>query len=234
MKGYRTARITGAIFRLIFTLLILAVVGIVCWRIFFSTALPDEVKHLQKNEVLSAAYAANGGKLTFRRQEQATVTRGETNNGYFAVVDCVFIPEAEQVQLVFRYNNSTIRRLAVDHGLDAVPSKSETLFDVTLARTTDLTPEDKADNLTDPSTLAVDRIAPTSSVRAETTLYTYYRYVFDGVTIEELTDGIYADVYYLGDLDYTKTPYGTLCLYANGDPWLDYSLSSGDKKALED
>lgn len=232
MKGYRSARAVGALFRFLFSLLICSVIGIVIWRVFFSTSVPKEVKYLQGNDVLSAAYAEHDGNLTFRYQEQASITRGEQNNGYFAVVDCVFIPEAEQVQILFRYNNSTIRHLAADFGLDAVPDKSETLFDVTLLRTTDLTPDDPDDNLTDPATLSSERFSPTSFVRAETSLYTYYRFVFDGVTVEDLTDGIFADVYYLGDLDYDASPYGALCLYANGDAWLNKTLSAGDKKAF--
>ena len=232
MKGYRTARAVSWMFRLVFTLLVFAVVGVVVWRVFFSEKIPKEIRYLQKNEVLSAAYAANDENLTFRRQEQASITRGEKNNGYFSVVDCVFIPEAEQVQIVFRYNNSTIRHLAADYGLDPIPDKAEELFDVTLVRTTDLTPDDKTDN-GDPSTLAKERILPSSSVRAENSLYTFYRIVFDGVRIEPDTDGIFADVYYLGSLDYSATPYGALCLYANGDRWLDRPLSAGDRKVLE-
>ncbi len=233
MRGYRSARITGAIFKALMTLLVFAVIGVVVWRVFLSTKLPKEVRYLQENEILSQAYQETDGNLTFRRQEQSSVTRGANNSGYFSVVDCVFIPEANQVQIVFRYNNSTIRHLADDYGLESIPDKSEELFEVTLLRTTDLTPDDTSDN-GDPSTFGKDRIKPTASVRAETTLYTYYRYVFDNVTIEDTTDGIYADVYYVGDIDYEKNAYGTLCLYAKGDEWLDYSLSSGDKKALHE
>lgn len=231
MKGYKSARVAGAVFRTVLTLLIFAVVGIVVWRVFFSTRLPGEVKYLRENEVLSAAWRETDGNLTFRRQEQASITRAEHNNGYFSVVDCVFIPEAKQVQLVFRYNNSTIRHLAQDYGLEQVPDKSEDLFEVTLLRTTDLTPTDKSDN-GNPDTLKKERIYPTSAVRAETSLYTYIRFVFDGVSVESDTDGVFADVYYRGDIDYTKSAYGTLCLCADGDKWLTYSLSSGDKKAL--
>ena len=231
MKGYRTARAVGWIFRFVFTLLVFAVVGLVIWRVFLSAKIPKSVRYLQPNEVLSAAYEANGGNLTFRRQEQTSITRGEKNNGYFSVVDCVFIPEAEQVQIVFRYNNSTIRHLAADYGLEKIPEKSETLFDVTLLRTTDLTPDDTSDN-GDPSTLSSERIYPTSATRAESSLYTFYRFVFDGVRIEDDTDGVFADVYYLGALDYSATPYGALCLYASGDKWLSRPLSAGDKAAL--
>ena len=52
------------------------------------------------------------------------------------------------------------------------------------------------------------------------------------MTVEGDTDGVFADIYYRGDIDYKKTPYGALCLCADGDAWLPYSLSSGDRKAL--
>lgn len=231
MRGYRTARTIGWVIRLLATLLILSVAGVVIWRVFFSAKIPESVRYLQQNEILSAAYAENDGNLTFRRQEQASITRGEKNNGYFSVVDCVFIPEAEQVQIVFRYNNSTIRHLAADYDLDEIPDKAAELFDVTLVRTTDLTPEDKSDN-GDPSTFASERIHATGATRAESALYTFVRLVFDGVRVEPDTEGVFADVYYLGALDYSDSPYGTLCLYANGDKWLSRPLSSGDRKAL--
>ena len=115
--------------------------------------------------------------------------------------------------------------------LEKIPEKSETLFDVTLLRTTDLTPDDTSDN-GDPSTLSSERIYPTSANRAESSLYTFYRFVFDGVRIEDDTDGVFADVYYLGALDYSDVPYGALCLYASGDKWLSRPLSAGDKAAL--
>lgn len=232
MPRYKAPRIIGGILKLIVTALIALVVGTVIWRVFFSAKIPSEVKYLQKNDILSAAYAENDGNLTFRRQEQASITKAEKNYGYFSVVDCVFIPEASQVQLVFRYNNSTIRHLAEDYGLEEIPAKSEELFEVTLLRTTDLTPENTEDN-GDPSTLKKERIRATSSVRAETQLYTFYRYVFDGVTVEDVTDGVFADVYWLGDINYDADAYGTLCLYANGDEWIDRALSSGDRKAFQ-
>lgn len=232
MKGYKTARRLGWLLKTVITLSVAATIGLLVWRIFFSTAIPNDVRYLQANDRLTAAYQAQDGNISFRYQNQASITRAEKNSGYFSVVDCVFIPEAEQVQLVFRYNNSTIQHLAADYALTEIPQKSEALFDVTIVRTTDLTPEDKSDNQ-DPSTLAIERIQPTSAVRAETALYTYYRLIFDGVTVQDDTDGVLLDIYYLGDVDYSQQAYGTLCLCANGDKWLEKPLSSKDRQAFE-
>ena len=193
--------------------------------------MPDSVDSLLPNAALHSAYESNGGVLTLRYQDQASITRAENNAGYFSVVSCVFIPEANQVQLVFRYNNSTIQHLAEDYGLEQVPPKSDHLFDVSLVRTTDLTPSDRSDNL-DPSTLSKERILPTQSRRDETLLYTYYRYVFDGVRVEDVTDGIYADIYYVGSTDYALPAYGTLCIYSWDEEWLTYKPSKTDRQAM--
>ena len=224
--------IIGEILKFLFTVFIALICGILIWRAFFSTRVPDSVDSLLPNATLHSAYLQYGDDLTLRYQEQASIIRGESNAGYFWVVSCVFIPEAEQVQIVFRYNNSTIDHLAEDYNLEAVPDKSEHLFDVTLVRTTDLTPDDASDN-NDASTLAKQRFQPTGSLRDETLLYTYYRYVFDGVTVEDLTDGIFVDVYYNGAINYEATAYGTLCIYSRGEEWKEYKPSRADRDALE-
>ena len=232
MARFKAARIIGGTLKLLFTAVIALICGILIWRVFFSTKVPGSVGALLPNATLHSAYLQYGDDLTLRYQEQASITRGESNAGYFSVVSCVFIPEAEQVQLVFRYNNGTIDHLAEDYHLETVPDKSEHLFDVTLVRTTDLTPDDASDN-TDASTLAKERFQPTDSLRDETLLYTYYRYVFDGVTVEDLTDGIFVDVYYTGAVDYSRTAYGTLCIYSTDQDWEEYKTSRADRRALE-
>ena len=127
------------------------------------------------NPKLNEAYQAADGNLTLRYQELASVSLAKDTYGYFSVASCVFIPEAEQVQLVFRYNNSTIQHLQEDYGLPELPDKSEHLFDVSLVKTTDLTPDNDEDDL-DEATLSTERILPSMEpIREETALYTFYR-----------------------------------------------------------
>ena len=145
----------------------------------------------------------------------------------------MFIPEAEQVQIVFRYNNSTIRHLQQDYQLSSLPEKSAHLFDVTLVKTTDLTPNDHTDDL-DESTLSSTRVQPTGELlRAETALYTYYRYVFDGVTVEDITDAVYIDIYYVDDIRYEDKPYGSLLIYAWDEEWIAYRPTRADLNAIQ-
>jgi hypothetical protein len=233
MPNFHKQRVIGRVFKGLVVLLVLAINAILVWRVFFSAQTPKSIAPLQANEALVSAYEAHGDKLTLRYQDQSSITRAEGNYGYFSVTQCVFIPEAEQVQIVVRYNNSTLRHLAEDYGLAEVPSRDATLFDVSLVRTTDLTPENLDDN-TDVTKLSVKRYYPSEgTLRDTTTLYTFYRYVFDGVTVEDVTAGVFADIYYVEDIDYNERAYGTLCLYSSLEEWEPYQLTSADRKALK-
>ena len=232
MSDYHRSRVLGRVVKTSIGLFVFFINAIILWRVFFSASIPSDVKSLTVNEPLAAAYAQHGEDSDFCYQYQKSLTYAAHNAGYFGIPEYVIIPKAEQVQIVFRYNNSTLRHLAEDYGLAEIPDKSEELFDVTLVRSTDLTPENRDDNL-DPTTITTERYQPTSVVRDETSLYTYYRIVFDGVVLENGTLGLFADIYYKGDLDYTKEAYGTLCLYDDLSEWLEYDLSKADRRALE-
>ena len=95
------------LFKLLVMTLVILVVGVFLWR-FSISRIPDELMELTPNATLSEAYAQNPD-LTLFTQEQNTTTRGENSYGYFTVCDAVFIPEAGQVQILIRYNDSTLR-----------------------------------------------------------------------------------------------------------------------------
>ena len=213
------------------SLLLVLICGILGWRLC-SSGDPEQVKYLINNPALQKAYDENGNKLTLQYQMQDTITTAEYNRGYFSVTQYVFIPEARQVQLVFRYNNSTIKNLARDYGLSEIPDKSEELFDVTLVTTTDLTPNNREDN-DNTDALKMQRYYPSTATRTETSLYTYYRFVFDNVEVTPDMLYVFADIYYKGDLDYEERPYGTLCLYDDQSEWVDYKLSRTERKMLK-
>ena len=212
------------------SLLLCLICGILIWRMC-SSGDPEQVKYLMGNEALYEAYEKYGDDLVLQYQNQDTITTAERNRGYFSVTQYVFIPEAKQVQLVFRYNNSTIKHLAEDKGLAAVPDKSEELFDVTLVTTTDLTPDNREDNA-NTDALEMKRYTPSAATRAETSLYTYYRFVFDNIEITPDMLFVFADVYYEGDLNYEEPAYGTLRLYDDESPWVTYRLSRTERKML--
>ncbi len=238
----RGFHIAGWIIKLLFSLIIGIVIGLLLWRMVISTKVPDSVKVIDGNDRLFAVYNEKGGNPEIFRQEQASITKAEKNYGYFANIDTKIIPDANQIQLLFRYNNSTIRSMAQDYQLAEVPSRSEELFDVTLLLAIDLTPEDASDNDGNhPESVRFVRCHGKISASAEKNMYNYRRFVFDfdetGENLRNLLNSktllaVYADVYYVGDLDYNKEPYGTLCLYDYASENIPVKLTGKDKKAL--
>ena len=220
-------------------LLVFGTIIFFIWRAFFSTAVPAEVKFLSANPALKAAYEtalSEGKELTVFYQESQydTTTVRDKNYSYFTAKDARFIVEANQVQLLFRYNNATIRHLVEDYGLAETPARTAELYDVTLYVAYDLTPADITDNAgNDPASVKFVRYHATSSEPASSLMYNYRRMTFDGLDMT-VTDNpvlaVYVDVYYLGDLDYEAEPYGTICIY---DYAAEKTYESLDKNVIE-
>ena len=224
--------IAGGVLRGLLGLLILAIVILLLWRVYFSGILPKSMKTLSPNETLAAAYAEKGEALSLFDQVQGTLNRNEKSYGYFGVPRFVFIPEAKQLQLVFRYNNSTLKSVAEDLALTEPLPRGEELFDVSLVLRRDLTPDNTEDNTDDSETVSRERYHPTLSAVETTALYTYFLYTFDGV---EMTDDVmvgYIDIYYGLEPNYSERPLGDLRLYHRDDPRREITLSSREEKAL--
>ena len=240
-RVFRTFKIFGWIIRFLFILLIAFVCGLLCWRLC-SSQDPQELRTLSVNQQTYEAYAEKGEDLYIFRQEQRSITSGKDNYGYFSAKNTVFLPDANQVQLTVRYNNGTIRSLAEDFALDAVPSRDEELFDISLLLAIDLTPENTEDNLTnDPESVRFVRCHPTMTEQHQKNLYNYRKVVFNvedcGEDMAELLESnlllaVYVDVYYAGSIDYEQTPYGTLCLYDYLGEKETVRLTARDKEAL--
>ena len=238
----RALRWSGRIIKILVFCIVFSIIGILLWRVF-SSSDPDSIATLTPNPDLAAAYEQSGRDLYLFRQEQRSITSGENNYGYFSVTDAVFIPEANQIQVVVRYNNSTLRALTEDKGLSAVPERSEELFDVTLSVATDLTPDVEADNLGNKEeSVAFTRVHASSVSKETKNLYNYRRLVFDldtaGLSLSELLDtklllAVYVDIYYLGDVNYGEPAYGTLCLYDYITAIESDRLTKDDARALD-
>ena len=227
-------RIFGFIVKAVCGIFIAAVVGLLLWRIIDSSIDPGEMNTLIPNDKLCDAYEQNGGKLTMFDQNQTTHTRGENNYGYFGITQFVFIEEADQLQVVFRYNNSTLKHTKEDYALPSVPSRNEEVYDVTVLIMYDLTPENEADNDgKTPEAVRYERFFPTEMKAAQKTLYNYRKFVFDDIEITDDVIGVYVDFYYVGDVDYDKDPYGSLLVYYYGDKNRPVKLTANDKKAIE-
>ena len=219
-------------------LLVFGTIIFFIWRAFFSTIIPAEVRSLAPNAPLKDAYEAalaECKELTVFYQESQydTTTVRDKNYSYFSAKEARFIQEANQVQLLFRYNNATIRHLVEDYKLTEIPDRSSELYDVTLYVAYDLTPDDLTDNAgNDPESVKFVRYHATSSTPATTLLYNYRRLTFDGLDMM-VTDNpvlaVYVDVYYLGDVNYEDEPYGTICIF---DYAAENTYGTLDKKEI--
>ena len=209
------------------------------WRAFISTIIPDEVDGLAVNPEVHAAWQAAeeaGKELTYFTQVQNETTTAEHNYSYFTAKNVAFIEDANQIQLLFRYNNATIRHLVEDYGLAEIPDRADELYDVTLYVAYDLTPADLSDNAgNNPESVKFVRYHATSSEPAQSLMYNYRRMTFDGLDMT-VTDNpvlaVYVDVYYVEDLDYEKEPYGTICIYDYLAENTYYTLSKSEIAAL--
>ena len=227
---------------------VLTVCIFLIWRVS-STGTPDELATLSKNDKLSSLYAEKGEDMYMFKQSQDIITRADYNSGYFSIPEYVFIPDANQLQLVFRYNNSTLEAVAKDKKLDKELDRNKDHFDVSLVFYTDLTPENLDDNgYIDSDNVKKVRCKGHVTGKGQTALYNFYRYTFyfdeseEPIDINELLKdetliAIHAQFNYNGDMnkdgeEYPKKPYGALLLYDPDMKNLRVELTSDDKKAL--
>ena len=227
-------RIAGFIFKGICLLLIAAMLVLLLFRIIDSNNDPKEMNTIIANDRLVAAYNEKGEDLEIFSQEHTICTRGENKYGYFAVTQSVIIRDIDQVQFVLRYNNSTLKYTKEDYKLPEVPSRDDNVYDVTLTVMYDLTPENTEDNDgKTPEAVSYKRFFASDVVSAKKTLYNYRKFVFDDIKIDDTVIAVYADFYYVGDINYDSLPYGSLLIYHNEEEEIPYSLTRNDIKAIE-
>lgn len=217
--------------RFVFLTLVACAVVFLGWRAVSHNTDPDEMSMLVADEALTEAYATHGKALELYTQEQGTYTRAERNNGYFFLRQAVVIPQAEQIQILFRYNNSTIKALTEDYGLTKIPDRAERLYDLTIVIKKDLTP-DIQDDYDQEGCYTLERYYPSQEISGTRNLYNYRKAVFNDIVIDETTLGVFVDIYYVGDIDYDKPAYGTLCIWDFTSENLRVKLTQKDIEAL--
>lgn len=222
--------LTGLI-RLLFSALVLFIVIFFIWRAASYHHDPKDLTTLLVDDTLAQAYDTYGDGLKLFTQEQGTYTRAERNNGYFYMRQALFIPEAEQVQILFRYNNSTIDALVEDYGLAEIPDRSEHLYDLSIVIKKDLTP-DIVDDYDEEGCYTLERYYPSESASGVQNLYNYRKVIFNDVAVDDTTLAVFVDIYYVGDINYDEPAYGTLCIWDFMSENKPRKLSSADKAAL--
>lgn len=233
MRRFSPWRIFLRLLRFLLLGLIAFMVIFLAGRMIAHNHDPKEVKLLTCDEPVVRAYAEYGDKMQFYTQSQGTYTRAERNAGYFFIRQAIIIPEAHEIQIVFRYNDSTVKALTEDYGIaaEALPDPSEHVYDVSIVLKQDLTP-DNPDDANEEGAYTLVRYFPVSEETFKRGAYNYRRLVFHDIDITDLTLGAFVDIYYTGDIDYASPAYGTLCIWDFESVDHPYSLSSADKKAL--
>ena len=241
-RAARVIRLIGKVTKFLLVLLVFGVTAFLLWRAFVSTKLPENVADIYIDEKLEAAIEADGGLDGAFRQEQRTITSTERNYGYFSVEKAVFLPSVNELQIVTRYNNSTLRATQNDYSLEAVPSRESDLYDVTLVIVIDKTPENKDDNLTGEGNSTEEiRLFGKKMESAAAHMYNYRSYSFDFGEYKlknMLSDGtliaVFADFYYVDDIDYGREAYGTLCLYDYITETIPYEPTKTEAAKIEE
>ncbi len=226
-KSSYTLWILGHVLRGLFVLLIVFVCALLIWRVAFSQKPPKELRLIAPNAVLCDAFAKEDGKLTVLEQpSQVSYTEAEDNQAYFRYDWCVFIEQADQVQLLFFYNNSTLEKIAEEHGLEEeLPAGSE-VFDVLLTQYIDVTPEGHEGDIVTEKVELTPSDCDLGSNRNG--MYTFLRYTFDGVDLSD-TVVIYLDVFY----EEVEESLGTLRLYHNENKSEVRALNRKEEKVLK-
>ena len=236
------------IFKFLVVSIVLLVVGIFLWR-FSVGRVPEELCVLSPNDALADAYSTYGENLVLYTQDQNSITRAENNYGYFTSCQVVFIPQANQVQLLVRYNDSTLKATEKDYGLaEGSLSYEKDWYDVSLVLMRDKTPDNTEDNLLGDlgehrDVIGLERIRPDEVTAAEHHgLHSYRRLVFNNVPLDDTTLAVFADFYFAEDMGYLEEgfdiyideAYGTLCLYAFTEEKLSFELSKNDETAIRE
>lgn len=214
------------VLRALFVLLIAFVCVFLGWRMFLSKRPPKELREISVNDALLAAYTANGDITVMEQPSQVRYTEGEDNYADYHVARCVFLEEADQVQLLFFYNNSTLRDVSETLGIDPALPRGEEVFGVELLLLTDVSPKGHEG---DP--VIEERIVRATSAEVDTnSLYTFVRYTFDGVDITDGVTVVYFDIYHEGA---ERTELGTIRLYHEESDTESRSLTKKEQAVME-
>lgn len=198
------------IFKIFALLIIIWVALLMSFRIYTVNHYPPAAEGIVATDALKAAYAA--GTLNAETWEARTLYDNNQKSKFFSHQP-IYMPTEETLIVTLRYNNSLLAIMAEDFGF-AETNGRDLPLDVSLF----------ADGY--------ERIHPTAYTFATAFgLYSYRRYVFEGVSADML-DTLYIDVYYADDADYTVSPYASLELRDASREPKAYKLTAADKKAL--
>ena len=212
---------------------IVLVVALMLWRINTLERVPSEMQTLLVNEATHAAYVAHGEDMMVYTQEKLDpMTTNREAYGYFWIDQVLIIPEAKQVQVLVKYNNSTLEHLAADYELSSVPAREESILDLSMRIITDTTPNNLED-IEDEKTWIQETVQPQEDVvSGKKDVYNYRKYIFDGVEISSDTIGLKVDFRFVGAPESEEEPLASLYVYYQLADNVTVKLTKNDIAAL--
>lgn len=171
--------------------------GAVIFRIYIAEHYPAETVRMVFTDPLTAHYKADPEGFTAKTQNiRFPYDSGEDGN--FFASGLIVVPDADNLQVTVRYNESTLPKVAAFYKLATTPEAREGLFRYTLTASYNET-EDGEEYRTYASSYLHEDAAY---------MYHYGKLVFDGVDFEGAV-WMRIDIYLVGQ----ETPFGHICVY---------------------
>lgn len=203
--------------KIIITLVCVAVVGVIAFRIFLFNSYPDSMKNIYFNDTLTEFYNEKNGEIGATTQT-LRVPYDDPDNASFFCDNLIVIKEAGQLQLSVRYNVSAIENFEKKYGVEGLSVDDDALLSFRLV-----------DNY--------GRVYNDATVVAKESkmMYRYCKVVFDGIVFEGSSDGLDPEwiriEFFIKDLGGGE-PFSMVPVYENNDVYdvfTEYKLSNEEK-----
>lgn len=173
---------------------IFGIIGFLLVRIIVAEYYPSVMKSLYPTEALRQAWEEDPA-LQVRRQD-LRISYDNAKFAHFMAAYQYYSPEAKELQIALRYNNSTLREMERDFSLPADSLTADpALFDITLV--------DEYGN----------RARGTCVAAEGHFMYQYMKVVFSDVSFSAEPGWLRVEIYYHDAVDYEKEAYAMIPLY---------------------
>ncbi len=220
-EGPKRKNILSLVLKIVASLLIISVVGVVGARMFTFSYYPSDMKKLYFTPSLSEYYRSNDGSIEILTQS-LRAQYDDPKEGNFFCDHLIIVPEAGHLQICLRYNRSLTEGLKENYGFDGFDPDNEEQFSFRLWRN---------GNATTPDGWEIGKLEAVQW--AEFAMYRYCRLSFSdvdfGYTSEDGADWIRLEVFIDG---VEKEGPFMIAIYENNDEYSKFSkykLSKGER-----
>ena len=216
----------GKIIKYIFYAFMACFVIALAFRLYTHSYYPSEMKKIYFNDVLTEHYFATDDFKAYTQELSYHYDDPDYKDNYFFAEHLIYIPEAKQLQVCLRYNNSALDKIAEKYKLEEIPEASPDLFSFSLSTICEEIDENGNKE-------EITRRYDCSYVYAEEKfMYNYMKLIFDGVEFdqfEEDTGWFRVDTYFVGhDIPNEDEPMAKNLVWQARLPSKEYKLSKSE------